>query len=248
MRNSDQTNDWFETAFGIHYPLLYAHRDDSSADKEVECLMNLLNLKKRPARVLDVCCGAGRHSEALVKMGLDVSCIDLSPNLLQEARLRPELDGRLVRGDIRDLPFESRFNLALNLFTSFGYFLDDDENEASLSEMARVLLPSGVLVLDHVNRYSVESSLCPKDTKTENGVTMIQERRIERNRVIKNITVLKDGREPLHIVENVRLYFPEEMEALFISKGFVDFKLVGSFDGSPYNHDSKRMIAIAEKG
>ena len=83
--------EWFETAFGKIYPLLYAHRDDESAAFEVVALVNLLGLKSVGSRILDVCCGSGRHVSALAALGFDVTAFDLSPNLINEAAGRPEI-------------------------------------------------------------------------------------------------------------------------------------------------------------
>lgn len=240
--------EWFETAFGKIYPLLYAHRDDESAAFEAVALVNLLGLKSGGTRILDVCCGSGRHVSALSALGFDVTAFDLSPSLIKEAAGRPEIRGRLVRADMRALPFGTLFNQVFNLFTSFGYFFEDAENEHALKEMVRVLLPGGRLVLDHMNRASVEKELVAVDTRVVNGINVIQKRRIENDRIVKDITLEGGGGKQMQLTENVRLYKPEEMESMLRTAGMIEVEFFGGFQGGAFSENSRRMIAVARKG
>ena len=87
--------EWYRAAFGELYPLLYSHRDDCSAAREVSDIVALLELDDRTARILDLCCGAGRHSAALMEMGFErVYGADLSSSLLAEACARDGLESR----------------------------------------------------------------------------------------------------------------------------------------------------------
>ena len=242
--------DWYRTAFGVLYPVLYAHRDDASAGEEIRKLLVALNLGSAPLDVLDVCCGAGRHTQALAGHGHRVTGFDLSPQLLETASRRASLRGRLVRADMRALPFRPAFDLALNLFTSFGYFETDRENAAALAEMARVLRPGGMLVMDHMNREATIRDLVPEDRMRKGRYTLIQRRTIEGDRVVKAITLAdreEPDAEPLHLLESVRLYRPAEMAALFEAAGLERLFFMGGFSGEPFAGDSTRMIVSARK-
>ncbi|MHC4944296.1 MAG: class I SAM-dependent methyltransferase [Planctomycetota bacterium] len=244
---SDLEKEWFKTAFGRLYPILYAHRDDGTAAQEAESLARVLDLNGGKARILDVCCGSGRHAEALAGMGFEVVGSDLSPFLLDRALVRQPLSGRLARADIRNLPFHASFDVVVNLFTSFGYFLDDAENDRSFAEMVRVLAPGGRLVLDHINRSFLEKGLIKKDSSFVNGYKIRQRRRIEGNRIVKDIEVDLDDGEHVHLRESVRLYDPEEMEALFDKHGLLDVRFHGSFEGGAFTPESLRMIIVGTK-
>jgi SAM-dependent methyltransferase len=240
-------SDWFVTAFGELYPLLYAHRDDASAAREALDLFALLGPRGRDARILDLCCGAGRHAAALAAGGARVVGMDLSPELLARAARRLRLAGRLVRGDMRHLPFGPAFDLVLNLFTSFGYFRDDAENEQAVREMARVLVPRGTLVIDHVNRARLRRDLVPEDTRMEHGLVVRQRRELRGERIRKEITVrCEDGRQGV-FVEDVRLYRPEELAAMLAAAGLEAPRFRGSLAGAPFGPESPRMVVIAEK-
>ncbi len=241
------SSEWFVTAFGELYPLLYAHRDETSAAREVLGLLEHLGLSDRGARILDLCCGAGRHLAALAAGGGRVVGVDLSAELLGRAAGRPGLAGRLVRGDMRRLPFGAAFDLVLNLFTSFGYFARDAENERALREMARVLAPGGTLVVDHIHRARAVRELVPEDVRAEHGLVVRQRREIRGERIRKEITVRRrDGCEE-RFLEDVRLYRPEELEAMMAAAGLRAVRLRGSLTGAPFGPQAARMVAIAEK-
>jgi 2-polyprenyl-3-methyl-5-hydroxy-6-metoxy-1,4-benzoquinol methylase len=76
--------EWFERSFREDYVLVYRHRDDSAADEEIANLLERLPIRDT-GRVLDLCCGSGRHSRALARRGYEVVGVDLSPVLLQLA-------------------------------------------------------------------------------------------------------------------------------------------------------------------
>jgi len=111
--------------------------DERETAAEVVGLERLLDL--RPGRrVADICCGAGRHLLPLVRRGHAVTGLDISPWLLARARRGASklgLTARLVLGDARCLPFPAgAFEVAMNLFNSFGYCETDEENEQIISE------------------------------------------------------------------------------------------------------------------
>ena len=77
--------------------MLYAHRDAASAAEEIAQLSRTLDLFAPGRRALDLGCGNGRHAVALIERGVDLIGLDLSAPLLDQARRRPGLDGRLVK-------------------------------------------------------------------------------------------------------------------------------------------------------
>lgn len=244
---SPGTTPWYELAFGEHYPELYAHRDDETAAAEITKLRTAFDFFRPGARTLDLCCGTGRHAAPLGEMGLRLIGYDLSPALLDRARKRPALVGRLVRGDMRRLPFGPGFDLVVNLFTSFGYFPTDQENEQALSEMGRVLMPGGHLVLDHINAARLRAHLVAEDVRRGPGVQITQRRRLSGTRIRKEVTIEREGRATLQYQENVRLYSPDDMRSLLKPMGFRDVRFAGGFDGRPFKPDSGRMIVVARK-
>ncbi|MCJ7496950.1 MAG: methyltransferase domain-containing protein [candidate division Zixibacteria bacterium] len=114
---------WWEKLFDEYYPKAYAPLD-ASASREIDGVIRMLGLKP-PKKILDLCCGYGRHLVELARKGFMVTGYDLSSYFLDRARkeaVRLKLKVKLVRGDMRKIPFKKEFDAVINLFTSFGYF------------------------------------------------------------------------------------------------------------------------------
>jgi ubiquinone/menaquinone biosynthesis C-methylase UbiE len=202
--------------------------------------------------VLDLCCGDGRHSCALMRAGCsDVVGMDLSSHLLGLANELEHDEGqtlRLVRGDMRRIPFaENHFHTLFNFFTSFGYF-DDEGNQGVLREMARVLCPGGNFLLDYLNPEAVIAGLIPF-TERETAVGRVQERRRfdkTSQRIIKNLTLYRANGEVETYAESVRAYSHEEMMKRLAVVGMCPQKVFGSFDGEPFSSESPRMLIFGQ--
>jgi len=218
---------WFDRAFGPGYESFYSHRDESDASRDVS---RILAAGVDPHELtLDLCCGQGRHIEALARDGgfTRLVGLDRSSHLLQGARQRLGRGASLVRGDMRQLPFPTgTYHLVLNLFTSFGYFEDDADHRLSLQEVWRVLTVGGRLHLDHIDRRHLEEHLVASSRVELDGRLLRCTRRLTENRVEKRLEA-EDGTH-VHL-ERVRLWYPEELQALLESCGFSEVRI--SLDG-----------------
>ena len=237
---------WYRSAFGQLYPLLYAHRSDDAAETEIGNLIQTLNWKP-PLTILDACCGTGRHADALTRLGFNVFGFDLSWDLLSIARKRGSSGTRLTRSDIRRLPFRHHFDGVLNLFSSFGYFKDDVENREALFQMAGCLKPDGVLVMDHIYRPFLEARMVPRSEDIINQNKVIQIRRIEQNRVIKDIFIASPQGQRWQFQENVRLFTAAEIAGWFEQAGLRVLAQWGDFAGSALSEETSRMITVGRK-
>ena len=232
--------EWFERWFGQRYLELYPHRNDEEARRGVHTLVELASLE-RGARVLDLACGAGRHLRPLDEAGYAAVGLDLSWPLLVEARGR-QPNARLVRGDMRWLPFRSgAFDAVASFFTSFGYFATPAEDLLVAAEIRRLLRPGGVFVLDFMNADRVADRLVPCDVQMVGGATITQRRTIENGVVIKQITVEREGdREEFE--ERVRLYGRDALERLLTDSGLRTDRALGDYAGEEFGSDSPRLI------
>jgi ubiquinone/menaquinone biosynthesis C-methylase UbiE len=244
---SDTEDPWYVRTFGELYPLIYRHRNDAQARRQVEQMMGLLALEPG-SRVLDVCCGAGRHLDAMRRHRLDAWGVDLSEPLLRQAAERRGLAGRLVRADMRALPFEAGFDAAVNLFTSFGYFISDAANAAALRQMVRTLRPGGRLLMDLVHRALLEREFSPYNEEPIEGFHVEHHRRLVGDRVQKQTLVTDPQGERSRFDESVRLYRPAEMQEMAREAGLESGRLVGAFDGRRFDENAPRMIVIGERG
>ncbi|MBY0084735.1 MULTISPECIES: class I SAM-dependent methyltransferase [Brevibacillus] len=241
--------EWFERSFREDYVLVYRHRDDSAADGEIANLLERLPVKDT-GRVLDLCCGSGRHSRALARRGYEVVGVDLSPVLLQlaeEQNTYPQLS--FARCDMRDIPFREEFDIVVNLFTSFGYFSTDEENANVIRNMAQALKKNGEVVIDFLNAAYVIDNLVPHSTKEVSGMLIKEERWIQDGFVKKRILISDESsNEPREYMEQVRLFSAQQMIAMLTEAGFEKIQVFGNYLFEEYvAHESPRMIFYAVK-
>lgn len=241
---------WYEAAFGDDYRRVYAHRDLEGARPEAAFLV----AQGVRGRVLDLCCGFGRHALLLAEAGLDVFGLDLSHDLLHAARELPgferRLAGRLVRADMTRTPFAgASFDAVVNLFGSFGYLGEAGDAQA-LREIARILRPAGLAALDLMNPERVRDGLVPHSARTGPGFELIERRRLEQGgrRVVKEVELRTDGATPRRWREDVRLYEPAELAPLLAAAGLAVAREFGDFDGRPGGPRAPRRIVFLTRG
>jgi SAM-dependent methyltransferase len=237
--------EWFEQWFGEEYHALYPHRDEEEA-RRVVALVRQTAPWAHGAWVLDLACGAGRHAAELERLGARVVGFDLSPSMLRRARAR--VRGPLVRGDMRDLPFRpGSFGLAVNLFTSFGYFRDDAEHRLVLRQVAQSLRRGGRFVLDYLNADHVRRTLRRDTEEVDGAPTEVRVRRRfseEGKYVVKEIEL---GAENRSFQERVRLFSPAELRALLEGEGLLVDAAFGDYDGGPLDGGATRTILVATR-
>jgi SAM-dependent methyltransferase len=242
---------WYRAAFGRSYLTVYRRRDEDDARRLGE-LLSVIGWDCRGQRVLDIGCGHGRHLQVLEEGGARAYGIDLSRALLAEAR-RLGRGRRIALADMRALPFRNRvFDLALFLFTTFGYFESDEEHAEVLAETARVLKPGGRLLIDLPNPARLRATLVPHSRRTVDSLVVIETRRIDdaAGRIEKNVEVTDPAdpsAPPERWTESVRLWTPDDLGGMLARAGFRVSAVAGGFDGAPFSAESSgRMIFLAE--
>ncbi len=242
--------EWYKVAFGDIYPLVYPHRGDDEATRVARGLSPLLGGR---SPVLDVACGNGRYMAAFARTGLDVYGVDLSPYLLADAVAARSLRGRVVLGDMRVLPFrDDSAGAVVNMFTSFGYFETDLDNVRVMHEVARVLAPGGMFLMDFLNAEALGRDLRDAEAtrRVERGAVVDERREIvdEGRMLVKHVRVQVEGKETVEYHERLRLYRHEDLVAMAESAGLVRQVVYGDYALAAYDeHTSPRVIMLCEK-
>jgi ubiquinone/menaquinone biosynthesis C-methylase UbiE len=250
-RSKKSGEAWYDQSFRRDYLERYQHRSDKAAAEETVFLLGALSLPPN-ARVLDLCCGAGRHSRALAESGLRMVALDRSADLLNAAiRTLPSTKNIChVRGDMRRLPLASAsLDGVVNLFTSFGYFPGTAENERALREAVRVLKPGAPLVMDFLNIHATLRKLVPSSEKTVGNMTLSERRWHDpRTRRLNKITRFIEGRKVSERSESVRAFTAAELAGLFKKCGLRITGRFGDLTGAPFKKmSSPRCVLIGEK-
>lgn len=244
---------WYEDLFGEVYLRAWASATTpEETAREIAGIVRLLGLPER-ASILDLCCGYGRIAIPLAQRGYQVTGLDLSETLLARASADASaagVDVRWVHGDMRQIPFEAEFDAVINIFTSFGYFESDDEDERVLREVHKALRPRGLFLLDFINReWVVRHYRRHGITRMDDGVLALQENEFElrSGRNTTRFTLIEpDGRRrELRYV--VRMYTLAELAKMLDRAGLAIAAHHGDLDGSAYTLDSQRLVVVARK-
>ena len=238
---------WYKEWFGQEYLDLYAHRDEDEAERHIDFVERFVARSgsgdTQPKRVLDLACGAGRHTAALRRRGHAAVGADLSVTLLAHP---PHFPPR-VAGDMRCLPFrDGSFDWVLNFFTSFGYFERERENFRVLEEIVRLLRPGGRFLIDFLNRDRVLDRLKDREVQQIGGKEVHIERWYESTtrRIQKRMRLVEaDGRSATYL-ESVRAYDRDEVTIGARWAGLEVDALYGNFNGEPYHRDSERLMLV----
>ena len=242
--------NWYEEWFNTkEYLEVYKSRDDAEAETLAELILSNIKLEGS-AKILDMTAGAGRHAINFARRGFNVTAVDLSKNLLKVAKENAsvyDFDIDFVHSDIRKFETSDKFDLVLNLFTSIGYFDNDEENFELLRKAYNFLKPRGCFVLDYFNRNYLETNLVPSSVETINGTVINLYRSIRGNRVIKEIEIRKNG-DTKKYFESVRMFSFNELQAELENTGYKINSTFGDLDGKPFVLEtSPRVIIIASK-
>jgi len=218
---------------------------------EVDSVMELVGMVPGMA-VLDLCCGPGRHSLELARRGFVVTGVDRTHAYLRRARRKARRQGlpvNFVERDMREPCGDAEFDVAINMFTSFGYFEDPADDRRVAANLLQALKPGGVLLMDTMGKEIVARRWQARDwAELPDGGVLLQERTLEQSwSWIRNRWLLvHDGNVESYEIGH-RLYAGSELAALFAAAGFGPVRVLGSLEGAPYDHASQRLIIVAHK-
>lgn len=256
--------EWYLKSFGNDFARIYRHKNET-AKEEVAAVLKYAELPEKiedaaAITVLDLGCGWGRHALEFAARGYDVTGIDTSEVLLEIARKKAEKAGlkpKFMKADMRDFSLPYKVKLAVNLWTSFGYFSDDEENEVVLNNIWRVLEPGGVFILDLDNiPYFLQTTgekliTINADKGGSVEAWKSEEYETERSRRVVKYRFLSPnkaaGVEDVYL--ECRVYQYEDIRQALIDAGFrVDpTQKWGDFRGGTLTKNSPRMIVRANK-
>ena len=242
--------EWYKEWFASEeYLEVYLHRNSDDAKKLVSLILDTSKLAYG-STILDAACGAGRHSGIFASLGYKVTGFDLSKTLLQVAGAEAKqkaLNINYACGDLRKVFFNYKFDLIVNLFTSFGYFDSDEDNFSFLKNSIKILNDNGSYVLDYLNEKFLRLNLIGTSVKKLNDKSILESRRIINDRVEKEITIANKFSERKY-VESVKLYSKQKIEFEMTKAGYKCFRIYGNYDSSDFDENySSRLIMFFSK-
>ncbi|MDC9723957.1 MAG: class I SAM-dependent methyltransferase [Urechidicola sp.] len=241
--STDWFASWFDTSF---YHILYKNRDHKEARLFMANLASFLKLKKNDL-VLDLACGKGRHSLFLNSLGFDVIGADLSKNSIDYANEFSNETLRFVQRDMRD-PLNLKYDGIFNLFTSFGYFENDEEDLQVLTNIKDGLKDeSSVAVIDFLNVEKAIRNLVAEETVIRNDITFNIKRSFENGFIIKKIEVVTADKI-YEYFERIKFLDLPKIKTYLEKIGLNLKHTFGDYDLQEFNQEnSNRLILILSK-
>jgi SAM-dependent methyltransferase len=220
------------------------------AEREIEHLTALLDLAPG-SRVLDLCCGPGRHAIGLAERGHRVTGVDRTPRFLEacaERTVARALEIELIESDMREFLRPDAFDAVLNLNTSFGYFRDPEDDRRVVRHVFDSLAPGGAFLIEVGGKEVLARIFQARDWRELNGELLLYERRIERDwSWIRNRWIrIVDGERQEYEVGH-RLYSGADLVDLLGQVGFDPVRAHGSLDGTPYDERAARLVVVGRK-
>ncbi|MGY4384756.1 SAM-dependent methyltransferase [Pedobacter sp. UYP24] len=235
---------WFNSPF---YHILYSQRND----EEAEYLIDNLSAYLKPvadARILDIACGRGRHAIYLNKKGYDVTGIDLSEQSIKYAQQFEKKNLHFFVHDMRKLAFINYFDIALNMFTSFGYFESEKDHVNALKSFRKGLKAEGTLVIDYFNTQKILKNLTNQETKTMDGIEFHLHKFVSEGKIIKHINFEHKGKA-YAFEERVQAFTLLDFERMFKQAGLKISAIFGDYGLEAFDEcKSDRLILVCHKG
>ena len=220
--------EWFESWFDTpYYHILYKNHDYQEAESFISKLVQRLELR-RGAKIIDLACGKGRHSVYLNNLGFDVLGLDLSKKSIEFDKQFEDSDLHFKVHDMRNPIDSGKVDAVFNLFTSFGYFDNEEDDKKVFKSVADVLPENGIFVLDYLNENYVREGLKAEEIVKRGEIDFHITKQIENNFIIKNIRFEVKGQQH-HYFEKVKLHTPEEINEYAEEAGFERMQVWGNY-------------------
>jgi len=250
--NTHRKTEWFDDdeLWSALTPLLFSKKRGGDV---AEALPKALKLVQPTGKdVLDLCCGPGRWSIPFAQSGFRVTGVDRTKPFLNRARAdarRAQVRIKWVRQDMRDFVRPGAFDVALSMFTSFGYFDDKGEDLLVLKNIFTSLRPGGSLLMEMAGKEILARIFQPTTSSplSDGGVLFERHEVFDGwSRMRNDWTLIKNGKARTWRF-HVTTYSGQELRDRLEQAGFNDVKLFGSFDGDEYGVSAQRLIAVARR-
>ena len=243
---------WFEEVFDEDYLRTLPFMTAEQTLREVAFIKDALS-PPEDGHILDVACGYGRHAIELSQRGLRVTGLDLSLPLLIRAAdesQRRSLSVNFVHADMREMAFDTQFDGAYCMLSSFGYF-DEETNLKVAASVCKALRPGARFLVDTINRDYIVGDLPTRVWWEGDGCVVLEEVdfNFHTSRVnIRRSVVFQDGRQVEQDI-SIRAYSLHEMGKMMRQAGFRVLDVSGSLatKGHFFGATSRNLLMVCER-
>lgn len=245
--------EWFENEnFWLNFaPIMFDEQHWAQAKGIAERIKEIASLKNGD-KVLDACCGPGRISVELALLNLDVCGVDIMQSFLDaaaESARDENVNLKLLNEDMRTFSSKTKFDLAINVYNSFGYCDSVDEDLKIILQIYKSLKKGGKFLLECVSRETAIKFFTEGEWFERAGKTVLTEFSVQgawEGLVSKWILIDQDGKRLEHSFVQ-RLYSAAELRDKILNIGFSSAKVYGGYDLREYNQNADTMLILATK-
>lgn len=235
--------NWFDSPY---YHTLYKNRDEKEAQVFIDNLIDYLQIPKG-SKLIDIACGKGRHAKYFNKKGMDVVGVDLSQNSINTAKKDENKNLQFSAHDMRENYQENAFDVVTNLFTSFGYFENNKDEQKAINAMENNLKKEGILIIDFMNAKKVIANLVLNEQKTINNIQFDITRQVKDGFILKDIRIT-DGKEQQQFQEKVKAITLADYSEFITNAGLKIIDIFGNYKLDNFDEEiSDRLILICKK-
>ncbi len=243
---------WYDDneMWAVFYDCMFDQDSFVLASKQCQQILDLVAPSVQS--VLDLACGPGRHLLGFARLNLDVTGVDTSGYLLNQAANHLEheqLAANLVHTDLLAYKPKQKFDLITNLFTSFGYYPSAKENQLVLNNACDWLNVGGTLVIDTFGKEQAAHVIEPVHcTEYENGDIRFERPLLtDGMSVYSNEWILVRGNQAYRWEYEHFVYSANELTAMLKQAGFERIEIYGSLTKDDYDLEAERLVAVATK-
>jgi SAM-dependent methyltransferase len=231
-------------------PILFNEQRQSNANVEFENVATLLKLQKNE-RILDLCCGTGRHSLEAARQGFNVIGVDRTASFIEKAKRTASernIEVDFTVGDMKVYCQPNSFDIVINLFGSFGYFEDAEDDRQVVMNMYASLRSGGRFLIETMGKEIAARDFHERDWFEHGNKFVLAERKpIQNWSRIKTRWIVIEGDNRFEYTVSVRCYSAAELTSLLADSGFINCKVYGNLEGRAYDHEAERLVVVGTK-
>ena len=225
--------------------------------QQVDFIINFLQLRGNE-KILDLACGYGRHANELSRRGFSVTGVDITPQYIERAdsdAAHEELASTFICSDIRELHFESEFDVVLNMADgAIGYLESDEENAKIFDSIAGSLKPDGKHLMDICNAEYAERHFPMKTWDIgKHSVSLPEfdwdpeERRMLYGGWEMKFGTIAEPPETTDAGSSIRLYSLDELREIMSARGMQMVATRTDYSDRPVTSDCMQMEIYSAK-
>jgi len=231
-------------------PLIFREERVQKTVQQVEDLVSLLGLPPR-ARVLDLCCGQGRHAIELARRGFRVTGVDRTAAFIEQAAAQSKAEGLEVEwlvDDVRTFSRPGAFDATLCLGQSFSYFDTREDDEQFVRLAFDSLVPGGPFVLEADGKELMARTLEPRQWWEFGDIIAVAEFNVRRSwEILETHWQAFIGGQKIELTTTQRMYSGVEGMSLLEKCGFSEVAVYGHQDGRPYDVAAELQVMVGRR-